>query len=229
MAGIPEINIPAWLPWFILGGIGFVVIAVPLKMIWDATRGRRERSHKIETFIDRLRERFGEVVMHRGIFGPSRVTMKHEGRKVTVWIADLNEIVVQLDENVGCPFAGVIKTRGRFRWKWALLGLRPIRLFETHDPMIDDAVAIYAEGAFAGYLYELIHDSVTVEGKPSGVAESLIVLRRAPGVRRFRLTMAPGGPMRMRIRMHAEDLLYRPDQMEAVVHHLQAIFDKLAG
>ncbi len=229
MPQIPDFSIPAWLPYFIFGGIGLVIILVPLKILWEATKSRRERSHKLEKFIDRLRERFGEVVFHRGLFGPSRVTMKHEGRKLTIWIADLDELIIQLDENIGCPFAAVIKTRGRWRTKWAMIGLRVLPLFQTHDPMIDDAVAIYTDGPFGGYLFELIHSSVTKEGKPSGVAESLIVIRRAPGVKSFRLWMTPGGPMRLRVSMHAEDMLYRPDEMETIVHHLQQLYDKFAG
>ncbi len=229
MLNLPDLHIPAWLPYFVFGGIAFIVIIVPLKFLWEATKGRRERSHKIEKFIDRLRERFAEVVLHRGIFGPSRVTLKHESRKLTIWISDVDELVVQLDENIGCPFAGVIKTRGRFRTKWAMIGMRILPLFETHDAMIDDAVAIYTSGPFGGYLYELVHSSINLEGKPSGVAESLIVLRRAPGVKSFRLWMTPGGPLRFRVRMHAEDLLFRPDQMETIVHHLHQLYDKFAG
>jgi hypothetical protein len=227
---LPELpEIPAWIPYFVLGGIAFIIVVVPLKILWEATTSRRERSQKVEKFLDRLRERFNEVSFRRGIIGPSRVTFKHNARKVTLWIADLDELVVQLDENISCKMPMVVKTKGRWTPKWALLGLRPLPRVLTHDSMIDDAVAIYATAALASYLYEVVQFSVTKEGKPSEVADSLIVLRRAPGVRKFRLTMTPEGPLRIRLRLSTEDMLYRPDQLESVIHHLQRLYDTLVA
>lgn len=220
-------DLPSWLPAFLIGGVALIVIGVPLKILWEATRSGRERSDKIGKFVDRLRERFSEVAFHRGAIGPSRVSFKHEGRACSIWISDVGEIAVQLDETIGCPFPLVVKTKGRWTPGVAFVGLRGLPRVLTHDPMVDDAVAIYTTESFGGYLRELILDGMRVDGKPSGVAESFVVLRRAPGVRSFRLTAAPGGQMRLRLRLHGEDLLFRPDEMESIVHHLQALYDRL--
>src|SRR5262245_29633124 len=85
----PPVDLPAWLPWFLIGGVGIVLVGVPLKVMYDATRSGRDRGRKIDSFIDRLRERFAEVAAVRLPFRPIRVTFKHEGRRFVMLISDL--------------------------------------------------------------------------------------------------------------------------------------------
>src|SRR5262245_32686294 len=220
-------DLPPWLPYFLIGGVALVVVGVPLKILWEATRAGRDRSMKIGQFVDRLRERFGEVALHRGMIGPDHISFKHEGRPGSIWISGVDEIALELDEKIGFPFPLVVKTRGRWTPPTALLGWRTLPRIEIHEPMIDDAVAIYTTEVFGGYLRELILEGLPGEGKPAGVAESFVILRGALGVRSFRLTSTPGGQLRIRLRFHSEDLLFRPDDMESIVHHLHALHDKL--
>jgi hypothetical protein len=97
----------------------------------------------------------------------------------------------------------------------------------THDPLIDDTLAIYASEPFGAYLRELALDGIPAQGKPTGLAESLVVLRRLPGVRHFEFRMSPASGFRLTFLLRADDLLYRPDDLEAAVHHAFRLYDLL--
>lgn len=230
-----DLQIPDWLPWFLWGGLALVVVGVPLRVLWTATRRGRDRSERSAKFVDRLRERFGEVALRRGVVGPDRVVFSHDGREGAVWIDGDHGLTIEAGGNVGFPVPFIVKTKGRWTGGTAFLGLRPLPRIEIHDAMIDDAVAIYTTPTFGGWLRERILEDLDARPEPakgeiarqSTVAESLVVLRRAPGVRSFRLTGRPGGRLRLRLRLHSEDLLYRPDEMESLVHHLVNLYDRL--
>jgi hypothetical protein len=68
-------------------------------------------------------------------------------------------------------------------------------------------------------------DGIPAEGKPTGLAESLIILRKMPGVRRFELRMSPSGGFRLAFKLRADDLLYRAEELESAVHHAFQIYD----
>jgi hypothetical protein len=166
------------------------------------------------------------VRVRRGILGPTCIDFKHEGRALSLVVYDEKALVVRLTENVAPKFPCVITTQRRFLFPWALVGLRLLPRVRTFDPLVDEAVALYATPVFASYLRELILDAINLEGKPSGVAESFIVLRRLAGVRRFRLSTAPEGAMTMRLALRTEDVLHRPEELESIVHHMGELYDR---
>ncbi len=218
-------RVPEWIQYFVLAGIGLVVIAVPLRIIWAATRGLRKHNDKMDEFADRLRERFNEVQVKRSIIGPTCVHFKHESRKASVTVHGDQDIVVRLDESISPKFPVVVKTQRKLLFPWAFVGLRVLPRIRTFDALVDDAVAIYAEGAFANYLRDVLNNSITREGKASGLSESLTVLRRLSGVRKFRLSAAPEGAIAVRLVLRTQDLFFRPDELESVVHHLGVVYD----
>jgi hypothetical protein len=222
-----DLQIPPWVPIFVMAGIGLVVVAVPLRLLWKATKSLRARGEKLDQFADRLRERFNEVSQHRGLLGPSSISFKHERRRVSVTVHGLRSVTVRLDETPTPKFACVITTNRRFLPPATLAGLRLLPRIRTFDSLLDDAVAIYATPVFGAFLRDMIADAITIEGKPSGLVESLICLRRLSGVRRFRLWTAPEGAMAVRLSLRTEDFFFRADQVESVVHHMGTLYDKI--
>src|SRR5581483_12209856 len=97
----------------------------------------------------------------------------------------------------------------------------------TGDPLIEDAIALYATPIFGSYLREAALDGIPAEGKPTGLAESLVILQRMPGIRRFELRMSPSGGFRVSFRLRADDLLHRPEELESAVHHAFQLYDLL--
>lgn len=228
MPGLEILNfrIPEWVQLFVLAGIGLVIVAVPLRLIWAATRGARLHGEKMDQFADRLRERFNEVKVHRGIIGPASFSFKHERRKFAVTVHDMRSLVVRLDESPSPKLPCVVTTKGRFTPPWAMLGLRVLPRVEMCDSLVDDAVAFYADAAFGGFVRDMITDAATIEGKPSGIVDSLTVIRRLAGVRKFRLAMVPEGAMSLRLKLRTEDVFYRPDALESACHHMGELYDR---
>lgn len=224
---IPQI--PVWIQAFVLAGIGVVILIVPIKVLFEMTRGARDRVRRLHDLADRLKERFGAVQTERGFFGPSRIHFTHEGRAATFLQPDEDELVLRLEPKVRPKFPVLIETLGPISWGFAVMwdSFRILKRVRTHDPLIDDTLAIYASGAFGGFLRELALDGIPAQGKPTGLAESLVVLRRLPGVRRFEFRMSPPGGFRISFRLRADDLLYRPDELEAAVHHAFRLYDLL--
>jgi hypothetical protein len=223
----PSFEIPHWIQYFVVGGIALVIILVPLKIFWEMSRGTRERRRKLHEFADRLRERFNEVQVAWSILGVHRIRFKHEGRKVSVILPDDDELVVRLEENISPKFPCVIKTKGCIEWPWAFVGLRPLGRIKIFDSLLDESVLIYSTPVFGGYLREMALDAVSLEGGPKGITESIIILRKTPGVRRFRLSMSESTGFRVGFKMRTEDLRFRPDELEAVVHHALKLYDAM--
>ncbi|MBI2930400.1 MAG: hypothetical protein HYY16_02005 [Planctomycetes bacterium] len=222
-----NLRIPEWIQIFVLAGIALVVIVIPLRIIWAATRSIRENGEKLDHFTDRLRARFNDVRLHRGLIGPATIDLTHEGRKATITICGPKSLVVRLHENPSPKFPCVITHRRSFQFPVAMVGLRVLPRIRTLDPLVDESVVIYTTPVFGDYLREMILDAMSVEGKASGLAENLVVLRRVPGVRRFRIWMAPEGALAMRLTLGTEDVFYRPEDLETVIHHLGAIYDRV--
>lgn len=220
-------DVPVWIQVFVIAGIALIVVAVPVRMIWEATRGSRDRRRKVDAFADRLRERFREVSVARSLFGSDRIRFKHKDRPITLFFPDEDEILVRLEVNISPKFPCVIRTKGGIEWPLAFEAMRPLRRIRTYESVLDDSVLIYSTPLFGAFLREAALDGIPREGKPKGVAESLVVLRRTPGVRWFRLMMSEPGGFRILFRMRTEDLMYRPDELEAVVHHAAQLYDAL--
>lgn len=221
------IDVPIWIQIFVITGIVLIVIAVPIRILWELTRGGRERRKKIHDIADRLRERFREVSLTRTPFGADRIRFKLDGRPVTLFFPDEDELLLRLDVKIAPKFPCVIRSKGGMEWPVAFEGMRFLRRIRTFDPLLDDAVIIYSTSLFGAYVRELARDQIGLEGKPKGIAESLIVLNRTPGLRRFRLLMSELGGFRLHLHLRTEDLRYRPDEMEAVVHHALRLYDAL--
>ncbi len=223
------LRIPEWIPIFVLAGIALVVIAVPLRMAWSATRGLRDRRQKLDDFADRLRGRFGEVAIHRSLLGADSIDFKHEGRAVSVTVHGTKSLVVRLKPEPPLQFPCVIVPCRGFLLPWAMADLRLLARMPMYDPLVDQSVAIYTTPVFGNFLRERIVDALNPEGKPSRIAEDLVVLRSTPGVRRFRLWTVPDGGMTMRLSLRTEDVFYRPDELESLVHHMSQLCRRFDG
>jgi hypothetical protein len=221
--------IPSWIQAFVLVGIALVVLLVPIKVLFEMTKGARDRMTRLRDLAGRLKERFGAVRVERGVLGPSLIRFTHEGRPATLSRPEEDEVLLRLEPTVQPGSCLVVETRGAVDWRFAILwdSFRVLGRIRTHDPLIDESLAIYATGSFGGYLRELALDGIPAEGKPTGLAESLVVLRRLPGVHRMKLIMSPPGGFRLALRLRADDLLYRPDELEALVHHAYRLYDLL--
>jgi hypothetical protein len=193
------------------------------------TKGARDRMRRLHDLADRLKERFGAVQLERGVVGPGRIHFTHEDRPATFLQPGEDELILRLEPEIQPKYPVLIETRGRIDWGWAVMwdALRFLPRVRTHDPLIDDTLAIYASAPFGSYLRELALDGIPAGGKPTGLAESLVILRRLPGVDRFRFLMSPGGGFRLSFRLRADDLLFRPDELEAAVHHAFRLYDLL--
>jgi len=223
------IEIPHWVQVFVLVGIALVVIVVPIRILYEMTKDSRERDRRFKDLADRLKERFGGVEAHRTVFGLSRISFQHEGRPATVWQPADDEILIQLEPKVQPRFHVIARTLGTFTPAIAVMweSLKVLPRIVTHDPLIDESIALYATPLFGNYLREAALDGIPAEGKPTGLAESLVILRKMPGVRRFELRMSPGAGFRLSFKLRADDLLYRPEELESAIHHAFQLYDLL--
>ena len=223
------IEIPHWIQVFVLVGIALVVIVVPIKILYEMTKDSRERVRRFRDLGDRLKERFGEVEAYRTMFGTSRIRFKHEGRPATIFQPMDDEILIELDTSVRPKFPVLIRTRGsltpRFKMMWD--PLKMLSLIPTHDPLIDDSIVIYSTPLFGNFLREAALDGIPAGGKPTGLAESLVILRKMPGVRRFEVLFSPSSGVQLRFKLRAEDMLHRPEELESAVHHAFQLYDLL--
>lgn len=223
------IEIPNWIQGFVLVGIALVMVVVPVKVIWEMTRGSRERSEKIRGLADRLKGSLGNVKFESGFLGPDRVRFTYEERKGVIAQPRADELAIRLEPDVAPAFPAVIRTRGRVEWPFTVLweAFRVLGRVRTYDPLIDETLLVYAGAGFGSYLRALALDEVAAEGKPTALVESLVILRRMPGVRRFELVMSPSGGFRVHYRLRTEDLLFRPEDLESAVHHAFKLYDLL--
>lgn len=221
------IEVPHWVQVFVLVGIALVVIVVPIRILYEMTKDSRERNRRFKDLSNRLRERFGGVESHRTLFGMSRIQFLHEGRPVAVTQPADDEILIQLEPKVEPKFHVIARTLGAWTPAVAVMweSFRVLPRVLTHDPLIDDSIALYATPLFGSYLREAALDGIPAEGKPTGLAESLVVLRKMPGVRKFELRMSPSGGFRLSFKLRSDDMLYRPEELESAVHHAFQLYD----
>ncbi|MBI3858091.1 MAG: hypothetical protein HY293_20615 [Planctomycetes bacterium] len=223
------IEIPHWVQLFVLVGIALVVIVVPIRILYEMTKDSRDRNRRFKDLSDRLKERFGGVETRRTPFGGSRINFSHEGRPAAVIQPADDEIQIQLEPKVQPKFHLIARTKGALTPAVAMMweSFRLLPRILTFDPLIDESIALYATPLFGGYLREAAQDGIPSEGKPTGLAESLVILRKMPGVRRFELRMSPAGGFRLSFKLRADDLLYRPEELESAVHHAFQLYDLL--
>lgn len=223
------IEVPHWIQAFVLLGIALVVIVVPIRILYEMTKDSRERSRRFQELAGRLKEKFGSVEAHRTIFGMSRIAFKQDGRPAAVYQPSDDEILIELEPKVEPKFHVIARTRGAVTPPVAMMweSFRLLPRILTHDPLIDDSIALYATPTFASYLREAALDGIPAEGKPTGLAESLVILRSMPGVRRFDLRMSPSGGFRLLFLLRTDDLLYRPEELESAIHHAFQLYDLL--
>ncbi len=219
------IEIPGWIQAFVIGGIGLLAVVVPIRVLWGMTRGARERARKLKELAERLKGRFEAVRVERG-----RIRVTHEGRPAVIAQPRPGELAIRVEPDAPPRAHAIIRTRGKACLPFALMGesLRLLRRVRTLDPLIDEPLAVYASPVFGAYLRELALDGIAARDKPAGLVESLVVLRRAPGTEAFELRMSPSGGFRLRFRLRSDDLLYRPEEMEAAVHHAFRLYDLMA-
>ena len=222
-------QVPDWIQTFVLVGIGIVILVVPIKVLYEMTKGRRDRTRRFQEVADRLKERFGGVRFDRGILGPHRIHFTCDNRPVTVVQPDVDELAFRLEPKVTPRSHVLIRTRGWVAWPFTILweSLRFLPRVRMQDPLIDDSIDLYASSVFGGYVRELTLEGAASDGKPTGLAESLVVLNRLPGVKKFEVRMSPSGGFRTWFRLRSDDLLYRPDELEAAIHHAFQIYDAL--
>jgi len=221
------IEVPHWVQIFVLVGIALVVIVVPIRILYEMTKDSRERSQRFKDLADRLKEKFGGVEAHRTVFGLSRINFSHDGRPATIYQPADDELMIQLEPRIEPKFHVIARTLGPLSPGFAVMweSFRVLPRFMTYDPLIDDSIALYASPLFGSYLREAMVDGIPAEGKPTGIAESLVILRKMPGVRRFELRMSPTGGFRLSFKLRSDDLLYRPEELESAVHHAFQLYD----
>jgi hypothetical protein len=223
------IEIPHGVQVFVLLGIALVVIVVPIRILFEMTKDSRERGRRFRELADRLKEKFGAVETHRTVLGMSRISFKHEGRPATVFQPSDDELLIQLEPKIEPKFHVIARTRGAATLPVAVMweSFRVLPRILTGDPLIDDSVALYASTVFGSYLREAALDGIPAEGKPTGLAESLVILRAMPGVRRFEMRMSPSGGFRVSFLLRSDELLFRPEELESAVHHAFRLYDLL--
>ena len=222
-------EIPHWIQVFVLLGIALVIIAVPIRILFEMTKDSRDRGRRFKELSDRLKEKFGAVEIRRTMFGISRIRFSHDGRPVTIFQTADDEILIQLEPKIEPKFHVIARTKGAVTPPIAVMweSFRVLSRILTHDPLIDDSVALYATPIFGSYLRDVALDGIPAEGKPTGLAESLVILKQLPGVKRFELRMSPSGGFRVSFLLRADDMLYRPEELESAVHHAFQLYDLL--
>ncbi len=223
------IEIPHWIQIFVLLGIALVIIVVPIRILFEMTKDSRDRGRRFNEFSDRLKEKYTGVDVQRTMFGHSRIRFKHEDRPVAVSQTADDEILIQLEPKIAPKFHVIARTRGLVNPPVVMMweSFRVLSRILTRDPLIDDSVALYATPIFGSYLREVALDGISAEGKPTGLTESLVILRKMPGVKSFELRMSPSGGFRLSFRLGSDDLLYRPEELESAVHHAFQLYDLL--
>jgi hypothetical protein len=202
------IEIPRWIQAVMLAAMALVVVGVPLRVLWELRRDARGRRRLLEGLADRLGAR-----MEGG-----RVAFTAEGRPVWIRAESERELELRVDEAVS-PKAPFRASSGRWGAPWIVPGCSRVRL---GDPMADREWRIWTTRGFGA----LLQDAV-LQPTPEPLVESLAVLRRIPGVKRVDLALSPDSGLRLRLNLEGEDLVYRPDLVEAALHHACRIHRRL--
>ncbi|HTF57583.1 MAG TPA: hypothetical protein VK661_10150 [Planctomycetota bacterium] len=216
--------VPDWLPLFFMIGVLLVLVAVPARILWDATRKSRERDDRLGRLAERMREKFGEVTPQRPFLGEPRIRFTVEGRKAVLELSDARRLRLHMEEESSVPLPVVIRSR-----RWSIWPAGPsLSRISTGDPIVDDAIEILAAPTFAGFLSDRFLDGMAGETSRNDLGDSLIVLKGLPGVKRFEFRFAPDRGVAADLRLSTEDMIHRVDELESLLHHLHQLHERFA-
>jgi hypothetical protein len=210
--------------------IGFMIsilvllVSIPLSFLWRAIKASQGRDELVGRMAARLREKFSEIVPRRPFFGPPRISFKADGLKVHLLIADKKRLGLHIEESPGVPLPVLIRSR---RWSiWPAGGL--LQRISAHDPLVDDSMEIYASTIFAGFLADRFLDGNAGETSRSELSDSLLVLGNLSGVKAFEFRFVPDHGTMADLKLKTEDLYYRVDELESLIHHLHKLHTRFA-
>lgn len=210
--------------WFLFS-ILILLVTVPAGILLRAIRASRENEERASRLATRLREKFSEIIPKRRLFGPPQIAFKTEGRQAHLEVVDARRLRLRLEESPGVPLPVVIRSRG---WSlWPAGGF--LQRVSANDPLIDDSMEIYAGSTFAGFLSDRLLDGLDGETSRSELSDSLFVLKGLSGVKRFEFRFAPDLGVGADLRLKTEDLFYRVDELESLLHHLHLLHDRFAS
>lgn len=214
-----------FIPIVFMAGILLLLITIPAGILWRAIRASRQSDERLHRLATRMREKFGEVTPRRPFFGSPRIAFKVEGRKAILEITDSRRMRIHVEESPSVPLPVLIRSRA---WSlWPAGG--SLQRISTGDPLIDDGVEVYAGSTFAGFLRDRFLDGEGGETGRSDLGDSLIVLKSLSGVKGFELRFAPDRGAGADLRLSTEDLFYRVDEIESLLHHLHELHVRFAN
>ncbi len=219
------------LPWWktaLWGAAGLVAAWILFRLAWRWFRRRSEHRSRADHVAVRLREVFREVSPRRGLGAPA-IDFKDKGRACRLVLHSARKLSVEMEIQPDVPLPVVIRSRKWLKIWPVLHGLEALERVVLADAVVDDQVELYANGMFAAFIQDRVMEQVPLDGPPTGLGESLLVLSATPGVRSYEVRFEPGGRDRLHLKLRTEDLLYRPEDLESLLHHvanLHATFAK---
>ena len=202
-----------------------LLITIPASLLWRAIKASQESDDRVSRLATRMREKFGEVTPRRPFFGPPQIAFKVEGRQAHLEIVDKRRIRLRVEESPSVPLPVLIRSKG---WSlWPAGG--SLQRLATHDPSVDDSMEVYAATSFAGFLADRFLDGVDGETSRTELGDSLIVLKSISGVKAFEFRFAPDVGVGADLRLKTEDLFYRVDELESLLHHLHQLHERFAN
>ena len=215
---------PVYGPILLVAGLLFVTVALPLGLLWRAIRASRKTDERLSRLADRMRERFGEVEPKRPPFGPPRIAFKVDGRKAMLEIPDPKRLRLRVEESPGVPLPVLIRSRN---WSfWPVGG--SLQRISMGDAIVDDRIDLYAGSTFAGFISDRLLDGMEGETSRSELADSLVVLKSLSGVKAFEFRFSPDDGVGADLRLKTEDLFYRVEELESLLHHLHELNTRFA-
>jgi hypothetical protein len=212
-------------PVILLAGMLLVLVVLPIRILWGVARRARDRSEKIQRLAERMRENFSGVSIHRIVLRNPEIRFTAEGRKAALEPGDFRRLRLRMEEHPPVALAVMIRSRRWLAWP-AGASLDPV---PTGDPLIDGSVELFANTSLAGFLRDRFLDSAG-EGAPSSdLVDSLHVLKGLPGVKRFVFRFIPDRGVSADLKLKTEDLYFRMDDLEALLHHLHQLHDHFAN
>ena len=213
------------LPVVFMVSLLLLLVTIPASLLWKAIRASRENEDRVARLATRLREKFSEITPRRRLFGPPQIAFKVEGRQAHLEVVDARRLRIRVEETPGVPLPVVIRSRG---WSlWPAGGM--LQRVTTADPLVDDSMEIYAGSTFAGFLSDRLLDGMDGETSRSELSDSLFVLKGLSGVKAFEFRFAPDLGVGADLRLKTEDLFYRVDELDSLLHHLHLLHDRFAS
>jgi hypothetical protein len=201
-----------------------LLVTIPAGLLYRAIKASRESDDRLSRLAARLREKFSDVTPRRPYFGPPQVSFKAEGRQAHLEIVDKRRLRLRVEESPTVPLPVIIRSRG---WSlWPSGGF--LQRIATHDPLVDDSMEILAASTFAGFLGDRFLDGAGGETSRTELSDSLLVLKSLSGVKAFEFRFAPDYGVGADLRLRTEDLFYRVDELDSLIHHLHELHERFA-